>query len=69
LLKLVVLPNPPRFASAAAKNAADAQMLEDRKTVLVVTSGCGLYRMTDLAGRDPATQFGMTSDTTHAGFP
>lgn len=57
LLKSVVLPNPPRFASAVAKNAAEARLLEDGKTVLVVTSGCGLYRITDLQGRDPAAQF------------
>lgn len=57
LLKSVVLPRPPRFASAVAKNAAEARLLEDGKTVLVVTSGCGLYRITDLAGSTPAAQF------------
>ena len=57
LIKSVVLPSPPRFASAVAKNAAEARLLEDGKTVLVVTSGCGLYRITDLAGKNPAAQF------------
>jgi hypothetical protein len=57
LIKSVVLPSPPRFASAVAKNAAEARLLEDGKTVLVVTSGCGLYRITDLAGGNPAAQF------------
>jgi hypothetical protein len=32
-------------------------MLEDGKAVLVVTSGCGLYRITDRAGENPAAQF------------
>ena len=32
-------------------------MLEDGKAVLVVTSGCELYRITDLAGENPAAQF------------
>ena len=57
LIKSVVLPSPPRFASAVAKNAAEARLLEDGKTVLVVTSGCGLYRITDLAGGNPGAQF------------
>lgn len=57
LIKSVVLPNPPRFASAVAKNAAEPRLLGDGKTVLVVTSGCGLYRMTDLDGENPGAQF------------
>lgn len=57
LIKSVVLPNPPRFAAAVAKNASEARLLEDGKTVLVVTSGCGLYRISDLAGPSPLAQF------------
>lgn len=57
LIKSVVLPEPARFASAVAKNAAEARLLADGKTVLVVTSGCGLYRMTDLQGPNPGAQF------------
>jgi hypothetical protein len=57
LLKSVVLPQPPHFADAVAKSASEARLLADSKTVLVVTAGCGLYRLTDLAGSDPGAQF------------
>ena len=57
LIKSVVLPRPERFADAVAKNAAEPRLLDDGKTVLVVTSGCGLYRITDLAGANPDAQF------------
>lgn len=57
LIKSVVLPDPPRFAAAVAKNASEARVLGDGKTVLVVTSGCGLYQIIDLAGPNPAAQF------------
>lgn len=57
LIKSVVLPRPARFADAVAKNAAEARLLADGETVLVVTSGCGLYRITDLASGNPAAQF------------
>lgn len=57
LIKSVVLPSPPRFASAIAKNAAEPRLLGDGKTVLVVTSGCGLYQVTDLAGQNPGARF------------
>lgn len=57
LIKSVVLPSPPRFAAAVAKNAAEGRLLDDGKTVLVVTSGCGLYRVAGLEGENPAAQF------------
>jgi hypothetical protein len=57
LIKSIVLPRPARFADAVAKNAAEPRLLEDGKTVLVVTSGCGLYRVTDLEGANPDAQF------------
>lgn len=57
LIKSVVLPSPQRFASAVAKNATEARLLQDGKSVLVVTSGCGLYRITDLSGQNPGAQF------------
>jgi hypothetical protein len=57
LIKSVVLPSPARFASAVAKNAAEPRLLADGKTVLVVTSGCGLYQVTDLAGQNPGASF------------
>lgn len=57
LIKSVVLPRPVRFADAIAKNAAEPRLLEDGTTVLVATSGCGLYRISDLAGADPSAQF------------
>jgi hypothetical protein len=57
LIKSVVLPSPLRFAAAVAKNAAEARLLDDGKTVFVVTSGCGLYRVTNLEGHNPGAQF------------
>lgn len=57
LLKSIILPRPARFADAIAKNAYEPRLLEDGKTVLVLTSGCGLYQVTDLAGDDPGAQF------------
>ena len=57
LIKSIVLPRPARFADAVAKNAAEPRLLEDGKTVMVVTSGCGLYRIADLAGANPGAQF------------
>ena len=57
LIKSVVLPRPARFADAVSKNAAEARLLADGETVVVVTSGCGLYRITDLASANPAAQF------------
>jgi hypothetical protein len=57
LIKSIVLPRPPRFADAIAKNAYEPRLLEDGKTVLVLTSGCGLYEVTDLGGDNPGAQF------------
>lgn len=57
LIKSVVLPNPPRFAAAVAKNASEARLLGDGRTVLVVTSGCGLYRVENLESQTPTAQF------------
>lgn len=57
LLKTVILPVPPHFGEAVAKSASEPRLLADGKTVLVVTAGCGLYRVTDLASDDPAAEF------------
>ena len=57
LLKTVVLAKPPHFAGVIDKSASEARLLDDGETVLVVTSGCGLYRVTGLASGDPGTEF------------
>lgn len=57
LIKSIILPRPARFAEAIAKNAYEPRLLEDGKTVLVLTSGCGLYEVTSLAGNDPGARF------------
>jgi hypothetical protein len=54
LLKSVRLERPPHFADAVARNPAEPRILEDGKSVLVVTAGCGLYRLTGLDGASPA---------------
>lgn len=57
LLKTVVLPRPTHFGDVVSKNSAEAPILQDGKTVLVVTSGCGLYRIADLATDRPHAEF------------
>lgn len=57
LIRSIILPRPARFADAIAKNAYEPRLLEDGRTVLVLTSGCGLYQVTNLAGDDPGAQF------------
>ena len=57
LLKTVVLPRPAHFADAIANDAYEPRLLADGKTVLVLTYGCGLYRITDLAGDRPGAEF------------
>lgn len=57
LIKSIILPRPPRFADAIAKNAYEPRLLGDGKTVLVLTSGCGLYQVTDLDGDTPGAKF------------
>jgi len=69
LIKSIVLPRPARFADAVAKNAAEPRLLEDGRTVLVVTSGCGLYRVTDLAGANPDAQFAYDFGYRSCGVP
>jgi hypothetical protein len=57
LLKTIPLERPPHFADAVAKSASEARLLEDGKTALVVTAGCGLYRIADLASPNPEVRF------------
>lgn len=57
LITSIILPRPTRFADAVAKNASEPRLLGDGKTVLVVTSGCGLYRIVDLGSQSPGAQF------------
>lgn len=57
LIKSIILPRPPRFADAIAKNAYEPRLLQDGKTVLVLTSGCGLYQVMNLDGDDPGARF------------
>lgn len=57
LIKSIILPRPPRFADAIAKNAYEPRLLQDGKTVLVLTSGCGLYQVMNLDGDHPGARF------------
>jgi len=57
LLKTVVLPKPKRFKGVAGKDADEAALLSDGKTVLIKTSSCGLYRLDGLDGSDPSATF------------
>lgn len=57
LLKTVVLPKPPHFKDVVSRNATEPRLLEDGETVLMVTTNCGLYRLTSLAGSEPTAQF------------
>lgn len=57
LLKTIPLERPAHFADAVAKSAAEARLLEDGSTVLVVTAGCGLYRLDGLSGDNPEARF------------
>jgi hypothetical protein len=56
LLKTIALSRPARFADAVAKSATEPRLLNDGKTVLVVTSACGLYRLSGLERDQPQTQ-------------
>lgn len=57
LLKTIVLPRPSHYGDVVSKNAAEARLLQDGKTVLAVTSSCGLYRISDLATDNPGAKF------------
>lgn len=57
LLKTVVLPKSPHYKDIVNNNAAEARLLDDGETVLVVTTNCGLYRLNGLAGDEPNAQF------------
>lgn len=57
LLKTILLPRPPHYGDVVAKSAMEPRLLQDGKTVLVVTSTCGLYRLDDLGTNDPHAQF------------
>jgi hypothetical protein len=53
LLKTVVLERPSHYAGVVDKSASEARLLGDGTTVLVNTSGCGLYKINGLASSDP----------------
>ena len=55
LLTTLDLPQAPNPAVRA--NPDEARMLADGTTVLVKTAGCGLYRISGLAGANPSVQF------------
>ncbi|MGN6058021.1 MAG: hypothetical protein ACTHOI_05500 [Sphingomicrobium sp.] len=57
LLRTVVLPQPEHYGKAVANSASEARLLPDGRTVLVVTAGCGLYELDDLAGENPRAKF------------
>lgn len=69
LLKTIVLPKPVRFAEAVAQNAAEPRVLADGETVVVATSGCGLYRINDLAGSNPSAQWTYDFGARSCGVP
>lgn len=56
LIKTMALPAIPGAAAKVALNANEPRVLGDASTVLVPTGGCGLYRVTGLAGNDPSLQ-------------
>ena len=56
LLKTIVLPKAPH-SDAVPQNAAEPRLLADGQTVVVATSGCGLYRINDLGGTNPSAQW------------
>ncbi|MBV8654966.1 MAG: hypothetical protein JO160_02905 [Candidatus Eremiobacteraeota bacterium] len=56
LLKTVMLPEPKPY-EVARDYTDDATLLSDGKTVLVKTSRCGLFALSDLAGPNPNAQF------------
>ena len=53
-IKTVRLPAGPRGVEGV--NAAEPRVLGDGRTVLVMTSNCGLYRMLGLEGNDPSAE-------------
>lgn len=57
LLKTVRLPQAPHYADAVSRGAAEARVLNDGKTVLVVTGTCGLFRLNGLDGPNPSAEF------------
>lgn len=69
LLKTFALERPPRFADAVAKSASEARLLADGKTVMVVTAGCGLYRLTGLDGDKPEAKFAYDFGFRACGVP
>lgn len=57
LLNTVRLDRPARFADAIAKSASEPRLLNDGKTVMVVTAGCGLYQLTGVDGAMPQAHY------------
>lgn len=57
LLKTLPLPIPPRGAVTSDQYPDDATLLEDGKTVVVKTSRCGLFTLSDLSAETPTMQF------------
>jgi hypothetical protein len=56
LLHTLDLPKPPVYG-VAGQGADDATLLGDGKTVMVKTSSCGLYKLTDVSAEQPQLQF------------
>lgn len=69
LLKTILLPKPAHYGDIVSVGAAEPRVLEDGKTVLVVTGTCGLYRLTGLEGSDPAAQFVYDFGSRACGVP
>ncbi|HEV2261774.1 MAG TPA: hypothetical protein VGR69_05745 [Candidatus Rubrimentiphilum sp.] len=57
LLRTVALPRPQRFHGVAGEYPDEARLLSDGETVLVKTSGCGLYRLDGVASAAPSAHF------------
>lgn len=69
LLKTVVLPKPQHYADIVSSGATEPRVLEDGKTVLVVTGACGLYRLTGVESADPSAEFVYDFGSRACGVP
>lgn len=69
LLKTITLPKPRHYADIVSVSATEPRVLEDGKTVLVVTGSCGLYRLSGIEGADPSAQFVYDFGSRACGVP
>jgi hypothetical protein len=69
LLKTILLPKPPYFSDIVSTSAAEPRVLQDGKTVLVVTATCGLYSLANLDGAEPTARFVYDFGARSCGVP